>query len=99
METKKYSDRRFKIISFDQQFLVDLFNWWRNPPHLLALPITDELPEDCEVVSVSVSWERGCVEAIVHSKEFRPQIPGEQIERILGWFSELRTVKISKQEG
>ncbi|KFO67847.1 hypothetical protein ER57_07910 [Smithella sp. SCADC] len=96
---KKYSDRRFKIISFDQQFLVDLFNWWRNPPHLLALPITDELPADCEVVSVSVSWERGCVEAIVHSKEFRPGIPGEEIERLAGWFTDLRTVKISKQEG
>ena len=85
-------ERRFKIVSINQQFMVDVLNWWRNPPHWMALPITDALPEDCEVVSMSVSFERQCLEAIVASKNFPPCLEGSVIERIPG-FVEFREVQ------
>ena len=87
-----FDERRLKILSIDQRFLVDVLNWWRDPPHWMALPIMDELPEDCKVVSVSVSWERRCIEAIVASKEFERCEDGAMPERIPGMLSEFRSV-------
>jgi len=88
-------ERRLKIISINQRFLVDVLNWWRDPPHHMALPITDELPEDCVVVSVSVSWERRCIEAMVTSKCFPPCVDGELPERIPGMLTDFRIVPFS----
>jgi hypothetical protein len=85
-------ERRLKIISIDQRFLVDVLNWWRNPPHWMALPITDELPEDCVVVSVSLSWERRCLDAMVASREFPVCPEGGLPERIPGMMTEFRSV-------
>jgi len=81
-----------KIISIDQRFIIDVLNWWRNPPHWMALPVTDELPDDCVVVSVSVSWDRRCIEAMVASKEFPPCAEGGVPERIPGTMTEFRSV-------
>ena len=89
-----YDENRIKILSIDQHFLIDVLNWWRDPPSWMALPITDELPADCYVVHVSVSWERRCVEAMVCSKEF-PMLPEGQIpERIPGHISKFRKVEL-----
>lgn len=85
-------ERRMKIVSIDARFVVDLLNWWREPPYWLALPITDELPEDCEVVSVATNWERNCIEAIVASASFPPSVQGAMLDRIPGLFTEMRRV-------
>lgn len=87
-----HEERRVKIVSIDQRFIVDVLNWWRNPPHWIALPVTDELPEDSVVVSVSVSWGRRCIEAMVASKEFPPCPEGEIPERIPGMMTDFRSV-------
>lgn len=87
-----FEERRVKIVSIDPQFIVDVFNWWRNPPHWLALPVNDALPKDCVVVSVSVSWERRCIEAMVASKEFPPCADGDLPERIPGMMTEFRSI-------
>jgi hypothetical protein len=68
MDTKK--ERRVKIIQLDENMLVDIFNWHRDPPDFLALPITDELPADCEVLRVWINHSARCLEAIVASEEF-----------------------------
>lgn len=83
-------ERRFKIISFHEQFLIQFFNWWRNPPHFFQLPITNELPEDCVVVAVSASFERRCIDAMVASSKFPSLQPGEAPERIPGILTEFR---------
>lgn len=86
-EPSPLKERRFKIISLDRDFLIDVLNWWRNPPGWLRLPICDELPADCFVVSVGANWERCSIEAIVCSESFGPTMEGAAIERIPGAFS------------
>jgi hypothetical protein len=87
-------ERRLKILSIKQTLFIDILNWWRNPSRLLALPIIEELPADCIVVSVVASWERGCIEAIVASTEFPCCPDGQVLERIPGIATELRVVAI-----
>jgi hypothetical protein len=83
---------RVKIISIDERFLIDVLNWWRNPPHYLALPITEEMPEDCEVLRVWVNHERRCIEALIYSRSF-PECGVEMIpQRIPGTLTEMRRV-------
>lgn len=90
-----YEQRRFKILSIKSQWLVDLLNWARNPNAVsFPLPLTDELPEDCRVVTVSASWERQCVEALVCSSEFEPCPDGWEIQRIPKLVTEFRQVKV-----
>ena len=90
-----YEENRIKLLSINQHFLIDVLNWWRDPPAWMALPITDQLPADCYVVNVSVSWERRCVEAMVCSREF-PVVPeGCALERIPGHVSKFRKVEMS----
>lgn len=72
MSEKARKERRFKIASFDQQFLVPLFNWHRWQPDFLALPITEELPEDCEVIQVNYNWACRTIEFMVCSEKFEP---------------------------
>lgn len=91
-------ERRLKIVSIHRRFLIDVLNWWRNPPHYVALPITDELPEDCVVVSVEASWERDCIEAMVTSKEFPPCPEGEVLDRIPGMTTEFRVVSFQSAD-
>lgn len=79
-----FEEHRFKVISLDEHFLLDVLNWCRNPRHFFTLPITEELPEDCTVVSLQVSWERRCIEAMVCSMSFPPVEGGVHLERIPG---------------
>jgi hypothetical protein len=83
---------RLKILGISKRLLIDIFNWWRDPPNWLALPITDELPADCVVVSVSVSWERQCIEAVVASREFPPCEDGAMMPRVPELLTEFRIV-------
>lgn len=91
-------ERRQKIISIDADFLVDVLNWWRNPIQWIALPVTDELPEDCVVVSVSASWERCCIEAIVSSSQFPVVKAGDLLERIPGMITKFRYIEIGAKQ-
>lgn len=85
-----FEEHRVKVISLDSRFLIDVLNWWRNPPHWMAL--IDELPDDCVVVNVNVSWERRCIEAMVASASFPICPEGALPERIPGILTEMRNV-------
>ena len=98
-EEKRIDKMRVKVVSIEQDLIIDLLNWWRDPPHWFALPITDELPEDCEVVSISVSWDRRCIEALVWSKSFPPCEHGSMPERIPGLMADFRQVEFTKDRG
>ena len=91
-ESSSVDERRLKIISIDKKLFIDFLNWWRNPPGYIALPITEELPSDCVVVSVSASWEKSCIEALVASSSFPPLQAGEAPERVPGVLTEFRLV-------
>lgn len=88
-------ERRVKILSLNERMLISVFNWWRDPPHFLALPVTDALPEDCVVIRVAVAWERRCIEALVASAHFPVCPDGEFPERIPGMITEFRAVPFS----
>ena len=87
MSEKARKERRFKIASFDQQLLVDLWNWHQWQPDYLALPITEELPEDCEVVQVQYNWPARTIEFMVCSEQFGPVAEGciPPVVDVLGW--------------
>ena len=86
---------RVKIVSIDNQILIDLLNWGRNPKSVLTLPVCDELPSDCRVLWVHPSFERRCLEAMVWSSEF-PEVPlGQEAERI--WIN-LEVIELPNDE-
>jgi hypothetical protein len=92
MADKPSRPNRVKIISIDERFFVDVLNWWRNPPTWLGIPVTEELPEDCEILRVWVSHERRRLEALVYSSHF-PICDDDTIpERIPGTLREVRAV-------
>lgn len=92
--SRVFQERRFKLLSLSSRLLIDVLNWWRDPPHFLALPITDALPEDCEVVSVSADFERSCLTAIIYSESFEPVPDGDAPPKISGLLTEFRTIAI-----
>ena len=69
-ETDPFRQHRIKILMVPQRLIIDIFNWWRNPTHCLALPIVDKLPADTVVVSVHENWQRRCFEVVVCSAQF-----------------------------
>lgn len=84
--------RRVKIIRLDDRLLVDILNWCRNPEYALALPITEELPDTVDVLSVRADWETNTIEAMVMHSTF-PLVPtGERPPRVQGAVLELRRV-------
>ena len=89
---KDRKPNRVKTLSIDERFLIDVFNWWRNPPAWIGIPVTDELPEDCEILRVWANHERRCIEALVYSSHF-PICDDEAIpERIPGTLREVRAI-------
>ena len=80
--SKAQDERRFKIARFDHQFLFELFNWHRWQPEYLALPVTEELPEDCEVIQVHYNWAARAIEFMVCSEKFEPVAPGCEVPRV-----------------
>lgn len=89
-----FEEKRFKILRLGQNLLIDILNLRHTLPEFLALPVTDQLPADCFVVSVSVSWHCRCIEAIVCSKEFPPCPEGEEPEVIPGVVSGSEMVRL-----
>ncbi len=66
---------RVKRIQLDEHLLIDIFNWHRDPCHFVALPVSKQLPSDCEIVRVYHNYADRCFEAIVASREFEPVEP------------------------
>lgn len=62
--------QRLKIIRMPQPLLLNVFNWWRNPPGYITIPVADELPEDAEVISVHENYAARAIDIIVRSDEF-----------------------------
>ena len=97
MSEKARNERRFKIASFDQQFLVELFNWHRWLPEFLALPVTEELPDDCEVIQVNYNWASRTIDFIVCSDKFEPVPEASLIPSVnqIFQFNHLRRLPLS----
>ena len=88
------SDRdRVKIVGIDERLLIGIFNWHRNPPHYLALPVTSEIPADAEVLRVYTNYERRTIDAVIHSESFPRLATGSQIPRIEDCITEFRTIE------
>jgi len=92
VESPTISDGRVKTLLMDPQLLIEIMNWCKDPMHCLALPITEELPEDCRVVAIRDSFERRCLELLVWSSHFPPVAVGAVPQRLLGTFTEFRRV-------
>ena len=63
-------NQRVKIVRLDANLIVDVLNWWRNPPDFLALPVCEELPSDIEVLAVNANWAARAIEVIVSHPTF-----------------------------
>ena len=61
---------RVKIVSIDEQLLVDVLNLCRQRRPFISLPITDELPEDTTVRRAFVNYERRTIDLVVESESF-----------------------------
>lgn len=98
--SKAQDERRFKIVRFDQKFLVELFNWHLWQPEFLALPITEELPEDCEVIDAYYNWAARTIEFMVCSDKFSPVAEGCIVPSInqLFEFKHLRRLPANYEE-
>jgi len=90
------AERRFKIVSVDPEAIVDLLNWWRDPPSVIALPQVDQLPKDTTVVCVHSNWERGTLDFMIASSEFSRVLPGAVPERFMGTGTEWRCFPFSE---
>lgn len=90
-------ERRFKILRIDSRLLVEIFNWWIDPPHWLSLPITDQLPADCQVVSINSNWPRHCIEAIIASDQFEPCPDGDMPPEVPDMLTEFRYVEFRRE--
>ena len=88
------SDRdRVKIVGIDERLLIGIFNWHRNPPLYLALPVTSEIPADAEVLRVYANHERRTIDAVIYSESFPRLATGAQIPRIEDCITEFRTIE------
>lgn len=70
--SQAHKENRVKRIQLDEHFLIDVFNWHRNPPYFVCLPVSEQLPADCEIVRVYYNHSARCLEAIVASMEYEP---------------------------
>jgi hypothetical protein len=91
-----FKEHRIKILLVSQNLLVDIFNWWRNPTHCLALPMVDKLPDDTFVVAVHTNFSRRCLEVVVCSAQF-PVCPIECLPEVIpGAVTEFRKVSFDQ---
>lgn len=96
-ERKKEDDgRRVRILSISPKMMVDLMNWWIQPPDFLALPVTEEIPEGVRVVSVNSNWHTNCVELMIAHESFDVVPCGEQPPRVTSRVTEWRHVPFSE---
>ncbi len=84
---KALKERRLKILSFGNNIMKEIFNWWFDPSKYVRRPVVDGLPSDCFVVGVNACWDTQCIEAIVCSTEFPPTKEGCLIKRMPGLFT------------
>ncbi len=89
-------ERRFKILELDNQVVIDLFNWMKDPSSLIALPELSSLPEDCEVVKLHLDFDSKNVLLLLASKEFQPVRLGDMIEKIPGRITKLKLVDFER---
>ena len=95
-ETDPFRQHRIKILRMPQRLLVDIFNWWRNPTCMLAIPMADKLPDDCFVVGVETNWQRRCLEVVVCSAQFPVCEQGMVPEVIPDLMTEFRHVSFDE---
>ncbi len=88
---------RMKIVTISQQLILEVLNW-KNKPHgyMLALPVTDDLPPDCEVVDVYYDHSYRSLLAVVSHPSFEPIPPGFRLPFATGYLTELRQIVLEK---
>lgn len=89
---------RTRIVSLDPRLIVQLLNWWRDPPHWIALPENVDLPADVTVVSVTANWERGTIDALVRHPSFPIVEAGQLPPRSLDLITTLRSIPVANNE-
>ncbi len=89
-------ERRFKILELDNQMMIDLLNWMKDPSSLIALPELSSLPEDCQVVKFSHNFDGSKVMLLLASKEFESVRLGERVETIPGSVTKLKLIDFER---
>jgi hypothetical protein len=90
------NERRVKIVRFDAALLVDVFNWWLDPPDFLALPVCEEIPSDAVVQSVNANWNSRSIDLLISHPSF-PVVPsGAMPPQAPELITEFRHIAIKK---
>jgi len=95
-EAEDKDKRRIKIVRFDPNTLIQIFHWQRKPPHFIALPIRDDLPEDVEVISINAEWRSRTIEVMVWHPTFKIVKLGEMPPYIPDVYEEFRAVPFNE---
>jgi hypothetical protein len=70
---------RYKQIAISYSVLINLLNSFNKPNEFYGLPVTEEIPEGCDIVSLDVcQWNRTLTATIWHPS-FDLVIPGHPI--------------------
>jgi hypothetical protein len=89
---------RVKIVSMDEQLLVDVLNLCRDRRPFISLPITDELPEDATVRRAFVNYERRTIDLIIESESFDEVPDGAMPPRVSQMVETFRVVETEVTE-
>lgn len=87
-----FNESRFKILKLDYRYILEVFNWWKNPPYCFQLPATD-LPSDCTVVEVSIDHSTRTFDLCLCSSEFPVVEAGFAIPAIYPDYATFQTPK------
>lgn len=88
---------RCKILRIDEQLLLQVFEFWRNPfDFFLRIPNAQKLPNDAHVISCHHNYTTRSLDVVVASKEFDATPWGCQLEVIGDYVHRLETVTIKE---
>jgi len=73
---------RLKIVSCDLSLILAVFEWCRTREGFLALPVTDEIPADVEIVSVQGDWSTRSIRLMIRHPSF-DVVPGGMIPPVV----------------
>ena len=90
------NENRVKILRVDAKLIVDILNWWRNPPGFLTLPLMESIPEDSVVVSVHADWSRGTIEVLIQHHSFDIVPRGEMPPIVPDHATEFRIISFNE---
>lgn len=88
---------RLKILRLDEQLLLQVFEFWRNPfDFFLRIPDAQKLPNDAHVITCHHNYSTRSLDVVIASKEFDTTPWACQLEVIGNYVQRLETVTIKE---